>query len=49
MRMGGAMGGANFHSYADDTQLYKTLDRDVLSNCIIHIKLWIAENFLQLN
>uniref|UniRef100_A0A8C6KAZ9 Reverse transcriptase domain-containing protein n=1 Tax=Nothobranchius furzeri TaxID=105023 RepID=A0A8C6KAZ9_NOTFU len=45
----------NFHSYADDTQLYisvspdDTRPMDALFNCILDIKSWMAENFLQLN
>uniref|UniRef100_A0A3Q1FPB8 Reverse transcriptase domain-containing protein n=1 Tax=Acanthochromis polyacanthus TaxID=80966 RepID=A0A3Q1FPB8_9TELE len=45
----------NFHSYADDTQLYvavspdDTRPVDTLLNCISDIKLWMAGNFLQLN
>ncbi|KAK7891097.1 hypothetical protein WMY93_023060 [Mugilogobius chulae] len=47
--------GINFHSYADDTQLYismspdDTRPMDALFNCILDIKSWMAENFLQLN
>uniref|UniRef100_A0A669CX68 Reverse transcriptase domain-containing protein n=1 Tax=Oreochromis niloticus TaxID=8128 RepID=A0A669CX68_ORENI len=47
--------GVNFHSYADDTQLYisvspdDTRPMDALFNCILDIKSWMAENFLQLN
>ncbi|KAK7885918.1 hypothetical protein WMY93_025539 [Mugilogobius chulae] len=47
--------GINFHSYADDTQLYismspdDTRSMDALFNCILDIKSWMAENFLQLN
>ena len=42
-------------SYADDTQLYIAVSPDdlepvnVLLNCILDIKSWMAENFLQLN
>jgi len=47
--------GVGFHSYADDTQLYIAVSPDdlepvnVLLNCILDIKSWMAENFLQLN
>ena len=47
--------GINFHSYADDTQLYIAVSPDdtgpidSLLNCILDIKSWMAENFLQLN
>uniref|UniRef100_A0A3B3I2H5 Reverse transcriptase domain-containing protein n=1 Tax=Oryzias latipes TaxID=8090 RepID=A0A3B3I2H5_ORYLA len=47
--------GVDFHSYADDTQLYIAMSPDdlepvnTLLNCILDIKLWMAENFLQLN
>ena len=43
------------HSYADDTQLYIAVSPDnlepvdVLLNCILDIKSWMADNFLQLN
>ena len=45
----------SFHSYADDTQLYIAVSPDdtgpidVLFNCILDIKTWMAANFLQLN
>ena len=45
----------NFHSYADDTQLYIAVSPDdpgpidALFNCILDIKSWMAKNFLQLN
>ena len=47
--------GINFHSYADDTQLYIAVSpddmgpTDSLLNCILDIKSWMAENFSQLN
>ena len=47
--------GLDFHSYADDTQLYIGLSPDdpgpidALMSCISDIKSWMAENFLQLN
>ena len=47
--------GINFHSYADDTQLYiavspdDTGPMDTLLKCIADIKSWMANNFLQLN
>uniref|UniRef100_A0A3P9K8W2 Reverse transcriptase domain-containing protein n=1 Tax=Oryzias latipes TaxID=8090 RepID=A0A3P9K8W2_ORYLA len=47
--------GINFHSYADDTQLYVAVSPDdtgpldSLLNCILDIKMWLGENFLQLN
>ena len=47
--------GINFHSYADDRQLYITMSPDdpgpidVLFNCILDIKSWMAKNLLQLN
>lgn len=46
--------GVNFHSFADDTQLYivvspeDTSPLDKLNNCILDIKSWMAENFLHL-
>ena len=45
----------NFHSYADDTQLYiavspdDTCFIDALLNCIFDIKIWMADTFFQLN
>uniref|UniRef100_A0A3B3CU78 Reverse transcriptase domain-containing protein n=1 Tax=Oryzias melastigma TaxID=30732 RepID=A0A3B3CU78_ORYME len=47
--------GINFHSYADDTQLYVAVSPDEptatnkLINCINDIKDWMAANFLKLN
>ena len=47
--------GIDFHSYADDTQLYIAVSPDdlepvnTLLNCILDINSWMAENFLQLN
>ena len=47
--------GIDFHSYADDTQLYIAVSPDdtgpidALFKCILDIKSWMAENFLQLN
>ena len=47
--------GINFHSYADDTQLYITVSPDDpgpidgLFNCILDTKSWMAKHFLQLN
>ena len=47
--------GISFHGYADDMQLYIAVSPDdtgpidVLFNCILEIKTWMAANFLQLN
>ena len=47
--------GISFHSYGDDTQLYIAMSPDdpgpidTLFNCILDIKSWMTENFLQLN
>ena len=47
--------GINFHSYAGDPQLYIAVfpddmgPIDSLLNCILDMKLWMAENILQLN
>lgn len=44
-----------YHCYADDAQLYLPLKTDDvyelndLMNCLYEIKLWMAQNFLQLN
>ena len=37
--------GLNFHSYADNTQIYT--DINDLFNCILDMKTWMAENPLQ--
>ncbi len=49
----------SFHTYADDTQIYISFKNDsqstearciqLLQNCIIDIKSWMADNFLKLN
>ena len=47
--------GLNFHSYADDTQLYlctklsTQLPPQSLVNCLHEIKLWMTSNLLKLN
>ena len=47
--------GIIFHSYADDKEMYIAVSPDdtgpidALFNCILDIKSWMAENFLQLN
>ncbi len=45
----------NFHSCAHGTQLYLSFNHSVfnqintLNNCILDLKCWMAQNFLQLN
>ncbi len=45
----------SFHPYADDTQLYLSFNHNdfkqinTLINCILDLKCWMAQNFLQLN
>ena len=45
----------NYHSYADDTQLYISVEPDDYSavnrlmECIADVNVWMAQNFLQLN
>lgn len=47
--------GISFHCYADDRQIYIAVSADdsgpidTLWQCIVDIKSWMAENFLQLN
>ena len=46
--------GLRVHLYADDTQLYVTLDNshhnvDIIERCISQIKDWMTANFLRLN
>lgn len=47
--------GINFHRYADDTQLYIAASPedpgqvDTLFKCVLGIKCWTANNFLQLD
>jgi len=47
--------GIHFHSYVNGTQLYIAMSSedtrkiDALFNCILDIKSWMEENFLQLN
>ena len=46
---------SNYHSYADDTQLYVSLSpgecspTEVLCQCLEEINTWMRDNFLQLN
>jgi hypothetical protein len=48
--------GAEFHLYAEDTQLYMSFDIDECENvcakmeaCIAEVRCWMAQNFLRLN
>jgi len=47
--------GLNFHSYADDIQIYFTVKPNPLCpptsvvSCLHELKTWMSDNFLQLN